>query len=292
MKKKNWYRITSKATEDVAEISIFGDIGPSWWGEYVEVSQFKQDFDAIKDAGRINVLINSYGGDTFDGIAIYNIIARERAKVHVEVLGMAASAASLIALAGTDLTMGDGSFFMIHNTSAGVYGFASDMREMADILDKISGQYANIYESRSGLTLDEVTAAMDAETWYTADEAVSAGFADYKSEAIDAAAFIGIDIGKYNYQHIPETIPKNEAGTELIIPATARQFEHFLRDAGFSKKKAAAITIHGFEAEDLRDADQADGDVRDADPPKVEAAVIPYDVLVRMEKNKRFLQGA
>ena len=87
MKNNGYIQIQAK-DEETAEISVFGDIG-GWWGE-VTLENFKKDFDALKDKKQINVLVNSYGGDVFEGIAIYNVIARERAKVHVEIMGIAA----------------------------------------------------------------------------------------------------------------------------------------------------------------------------------------------------------
>ena len=101
--KNNWYKISAQG--ETAEISIFGDIGASWFDDSVSLADFKKDFDAVKDAASIRLLINSPGGSVMDGIGIYNLISSIRQKVTVEVLGMAASIASIVALAGKELVM-------------------------------------------------------------------------------------------------------------------------------------------------------------------------------------------
>lgn len=275
MKTKKWYKIQSKA-DDTAEISIFGDIGFSWWSEGVTAKDFKKDFDEIKNASAINVIINSPGGDVFDGIAIYNIIASQREKVSVEVIGLAASAASVIALAGSTLTMDEGAMLMIHNVWSWSMGNADDFRKMADDLDKISDQLLNIYEAHSDLSAEEIKAFMDKETWFDADEAIEYGFAQSKSEHEDMAASVSFDFAKYGYKHVPEQF-KN---AEKQLPETARELEALLRDAGFSRKRAIEITSHGFDAEVQRDAGTSEGDQRDTDSPQVDteenAIDIPY----------------
>ena len=249
MRKGKWYRISAKADE--AEISIFGDIG-GWWGE-TDVASFKTDWDAIKNKKSITVLVNSPGGDVFDGIAIYNIIASEREKVDVEVIGLAASAASIVALAGATLAMDDGSHFMIHNASGVVWGTGDDMRDMADTLDKISASLIDIYEANSDLSRKEIQAAMDAETWYSADEAVEAGFATATVDNGEIAA--RFDLARYKYAHVPSEMLEN--AEPETFPDSIRDFETFLRDAGASRTDAKRIAAHGFTQ---RDVEEPEGD--------------------------------
>lgn len=244
-KVKKWYKIQAKSS-DVAEISIFGDIGFSWWDEGVTAAQFKKDFDEIKDSKEINILINSPGGDVFDGIAIHNIIATERDKVSIEVLGLAASAASIIALAGSSLQIDAGGFFMIHNVWSFAMGDANDMRETADRLDKIGGELVNIYEAHSDLSAAEIQEFMDAETWFTAAEAVEHGFADEEAEPEEIAASASID-PRYAYKHIPERFSGSAEGNKP--PENVRDFEGLLRDSGFSRKRSTDIAAHGFETD-------------------------------------------
>jgi ATP-dependent Clp endopeptidase proteolytic subunit ClpP len=252
-KNTNWYKIQTKA-DDVAEISIFGDIGASFWGDGVTPEAFKKDFDAIKDAKEIHLLINSPGGNVFDGIAIYNIIASARQKVQTEILGIAASAASIIALAGSRLTMHEGSFFMIHNAWGLAMGPADEMRKMADTLDKISGELINIYANHSDLDEKEIISYMNNETWFTAEEAYEAGFADEVDEQVPAAASISVDPKIYGYKHVPDEIKANAADSEKNPPDNIRDLEALLRDAGYSRKDAKRIAATGFEA-DQRDAE-------------------------------------
>ena len=250
-KKTKWYKIQAK-NDDTAEISIFGDIGNSCWAPGVTPEDFKKDFDAVKDSKEIRVLVNSPGGDVFDGITIYNIIASERPKVKVEILGLAASAASVIALAGSSLKMHEGSFFMIHNAWGIAMGPADEMRKMAEILDKISGELINIYENQSDLDEKQIKEYMNDETWFTAEEAVEAGFADEIGEAVEAAASVAIDQRIYAYKHVPERFQAH-ADENKEPPDNIRDFEAALRDLGYSRKESVKIAANGFEA-DQRDS--------------------------------------
>ena len=126
----------------------------------------------------IEVRINSGGGDMFEGLTIFNLFREHPAKVTVKVMGMAASAASIIALAADELVMATGSFLMIHNAWGVVVGNRHEMRAAADTFDEFDMAMAEIYQARTGLELTEVQAMMDAETWIRASEAVRKGFAD------------------------------------------------------------------------------------------------------------------
>lgn len=177
-----WFKMS--ASESATEIDIFDEIG--MWG--ITAADFKDELKE-KDKGKpIKVSINSPGGSVFDGIAIYSLLAERRDRVSVEVYGIAASIASVIALAGKDLVMREGSFFMIHDPWSLTMGTAEEHRKTADILDKISGQIMDIYRQHTALTDDELNEAMRSETWYTAEDAVLAGFAHHVEGAKAAAA--------------------------------------------------------------------------------------------------------
>jgi ATP-dependent Clp endopeptidase proteolytic subunit ClpP len=212
-----WYSMETKDDEE-AEISIFEEIGGSFGGGGVTVQSFKKDFDAIRSKKRIRLLLNSPGGDVFDGMAIYNILAGEREKLEVHVLGMAASMASIIALAGRELVMGRGSYLMIHNPSGLCIGDAAEMQKMADILGKIENQMAKIYAGESNLSREEALAAMAVETWYTADEAMKAGFADSVVDYGDVAAR-AFDLGKFGYARVPQAM-RDRLSTQQAEPVT------------------------------------------------------------------------
>ncbi len=173
----------------VATIRLYEPIDSwgGWWG--LSAEEVADAVDALpSDVSEIRLLINSPGGDVFDGTAIFNILSAHPAKVTAVVQGLAASAASFIAITADELVMNPGSMLMIHDASAGVYGWAEDMRQMADLVDKISNNLADMYARKAGGTRDEWRGRMLAETWYTADEAVTAGLADRVevASAVDA----------------------------------------------------------------------------------------------------------
>lgn len=169
------YEVTAAADGSKARVQIFGAIG-DWW-EGLDASTLASQINAL-DAGEIEVHLNSPGGIAFDGIAIHNALRQHAATVHVVVDGLAASAASIVAMAGDTVTMSRGSQMMVHNASGICMGQADDMRQVATVLDKVSASLADIYAARAGGTAADWRPVMDAETWFTASEAVDAGLAD------------------------------------------------------------------------------------------------------------------
>lgn len=167
----------------VTEILLYDEIG--YWG--VTAKDFVLALAAAGD-GPINLRINSPGGDTFDGLAIYNALRARVTPVTVTVDGIAASAASLIAMAGGAIQMPEQAMLMIHNCWGFCIGNRNDMREMANVQEKIDGQMAAIYATRSGKAAADMSAAMDAETWYTSTEAKAAGLCDTIIEAQQGGA--------------------------------------------------------------------------------------------------------
>lgn len=261
---KKWFKIQSK-DDDSAEITIFGDIGESFFYESVSLSDFKAELDKVRDKKEIRVMLNSPGGSVFDGMAIYNLLSGVRQKVTVEVLGMAASAASVIALSGRELVMGEGSYLMIHNPWSFAFGEAEELRKTADVLDKIRDQMVDLYAAHSAMTDEEIVQAMAEETWYTATEAVEAGFADRAEDYGEAELAASYDISKYKYAHVPSEML--ETGDSDDRPASVREFEARVRDMGFSKREATSIASHGF----------AHRDDESEDAPEVEVGNDPTD---------------
>jgi ATP-dependent Clp endopeptidase proteolytic subunit ClpP len=168
-----WHSIEAK-DDTTATVRIYEPIG-GWFG--TGAAEFAEEVAAL-DVDTIDLRLNSPGGSVFDGVAIYNTLVAHRARVDVTVDGVAASIASVIAMAGDSVTMGRGSRMMIHNPSAGVIGQAKDFREFADLLDEIGRDIAGFYAHRAGGEVDQWLASMDAETWYSAREAADAGLAD------------------------------------------------------------------------------------------------------------------
>lgn len=171
-----WFRVLrNDAGTGPTRVDIYDEIGGGgWFNEGVSAIDFVAQLAAIP--GDLEVHINSPGGDVFDGLAIYNALAQRRTNVTTIVDGLAASAASFIAMAGKTRLVCPGAMFMIHEASGLCIGNAADMRELAELLDKISENIADIYADRSGRA-DGWRAAMQKESWYTADEAVAAGLA-------------------------------------------------------------------------------------------------------------------
>jgi ATP-dependent Clp protease protease subunit len=238
---RRWFSVKADAAKAEAEISIFDEIGA--WG--VTVSDFKKELDAIKDAKAITLYLNSIGGDVFAAKAIYNLLAPLSEKITVRTLGIAASAAAAIALVGKTHIMAEGSYFMIHNAWTIAIGNAADLRKVAGLLDAVDQDAVIIYEAKSKKTTDEIKMMMAAETWLTAEEAVAMGFADSVEEAEQIAAIA--DLSKFNYQHTPKAV-LDRIEKKNNPPATPRDLERVLRDAGYSRKIAAGIVADGFSA--------------------------------------------
>lgn len=172
----DWYKITATANRK-AVIQVYGYIGDSWDSESVTAKNFfKEVSDLAVDA--IELRINSPGGSVFDGYAIYNLLKEHKASVHVKIDGLAASIASVIAMAGDTIEMPENAMMMIHDPSGIVIGTASDMRKMAEALDKIKAGIMASYRSKTGMNDEKLGRLMSDETWFTAKEAVLLGFSD------------------------------------------------------------------------------------------------------------------
>jgi ATP-dependent Clp protease, protease subunit len=165
--------VRAATADSPVEIMLYEEIG--MWG--ITASDFAQALKSVGN-GPVRVRINSPGGDVFDGYAIYNALLQHTGTVETVVDGVAASAASYIALAGAPVTMAETSMMMIHNASCLVWGDRNDMASTIGILTKIDGQLAAIYAAKTGKTVEEMATMMDAETWFTSAEAKDAGLCD------------------------------------------------------------------------------------------------------------------
>lgn len=168
----------AKANGTELELTMLDIIGVDWWtGDGVTGKWVKRQLDANPDVTVIRVLLDSPGGVAFEGVAIHNLLKRHKARVEVEVIGEASSAASVIAMAGDVIKMHEGSAMMIHRAASCMCGFAEDMRTAADALDVITSGITDIYESRTGRSRAEIDAMVTKETWMSARDAVKQGFA-------------------------------------------------------------------------------------------------------------------
>jgi ATP-dependent protease ClpP protease subunit len=185
----NWLSYQPRASvHEPAVLQIFDQIGEDWFGgSGVSAKAFSDALQSV-GPGPLVVEINSPGGNVWDGLAIYNMLRGRQAPVTTRVVGIAASIASVIALAGDTIEMADASLFMIHDPSGMVAGTSEDMRKMANALDQHAEILAGIYTKRTGKTSAQIRAAMSAETWFTAQEAIQFGLADRSTEQLAMAA--------------------------------------------------------------------------------------------------------
>lgn len=175
---KNKFMQLVNQDDTKAELYIYGDIvSYSWWENDVDANSIRTQLNSLK-VNEIDVHINSYGGDVFTGIAIYNMLKNHTAKVNIYVDACACSIASVIAMAGDKVYMPKNTFMMIHNCWTSIAGNAKDLRKQADDLDVIMNGSIESYLSRVNIPKERLIELLDEETWLTADECVEMGFAD------------------------------------------------------------------------------------------------------------------
>jgi ATP-dependent Clp protease protease subunit len=197
-------KVYSKSATE-AEIVIYSQIGQDWFGEGVTAKSFSEELKKLPESvNTINVRINSPGGDVFDGIAIFNRLKQHKAKKIVHIDGLAASIASIIALAGDEVRIGEGALFMIHLPWTFTMGNRMELENTQNRLIDIEEQMLGIYAKKTKMDRSEIRAMLEKETWLDADEALEHGFVDAKAEdtvAIAASAigskWIAKQPGKY-----------------------------------------------------------------------------------------------
>ena len=174
---ERWNGGIKAAKSDDNSISVFDVIGADWYGDGVTASRIAAALRSIGGAD-VTVNINSPGGDMFEGLAIYNLLREYEGKVTVKVLGLAASAASIIAMAGDEVQIGRGAFLMIHNCWVYAMGNRHDLQQIAADMVPFDKAMNDIYGARTGLDADTIDAMMNAETYIGGSDAVEKGFAD------------------------------------------------------------------------------------------------------------------
>ena len=231
--------LQASAVDPATSITIYDQIGADWWtGEGTTAKRISGALRAIGDK-HATVYINSPGGDVFEGLAIYNLLREHQAGVTVKVVGVAASAAAIIAMAGSRIEVARAGFLMIHNSWTVAIGNQHDMRETADWLAPFDKAQVDIFAARTGESPEKIAKMLDAETWIGGQEAVDTGFAD-------------------------ALLPADEVTEAEEAPAAAsvRRLENSLRASGMSRKDAATL-ISDFKAS-LRDAAPSEPGQRDA----------------------------
>lgn len=207
----------------MADIYIYDVIGRGFMSDGATAEKLRDELAEIPKGEAITVRINSPGGDVFEGLAMRTLLADRGDDVTIKVDGVAASAASVVALAGSRVEMAEGSMLMIHDPWTLTVGNEADHLKTAETLGKVSDNLADLYAARSGKTTKETRKAMQAETWFTAHEAIDYGLADAVSDS-KAAAFAVPDV--FGYRNAPQaTATAERPGWRLEADARRRQID-------------------------------------------------------------------
>lgn len=224
-------QFAAKTDAGATTIDLYDEIG--YWG--VTAKAFRARLKEAK--GDINLRINSPGGDVFDGIAIYNdLLAYDGGKVKVEITGVAASIASIIAMAGDERVIAPNAFFMVHNAWTIGVGNRHDFTDVAATLTKIDDALARTYAAQTSSGIRQIKTWMDDETWMSASEAVDAGFA---TSVLDAETEVKAKFDLSVFSSVPKSLVWDE---DDVSVETEQDVEKLLmRDAGKTRSQARAL---------------------------------------------------
>jgi len=211
---RSWYKVSNKSGE-TPEIFIYDEIGG--WGIWaVDLINKLKDIDAP----RIRVRIHSPGGFVSEGVAIFNALRKHSAKIDVEIDSIAASIASVVAMAGDTISIASNALMMIHNPWGGAVGTAEDMRKAAEVMDKFKETIVTSYANRTGIDAAEIEKMMDEETWFTASEALAAGFVDMIDEVDESSQPSNSFHGRImnSFRNAPESVKQlfQQSGTPSL----------------------------------------------------------------------------
>jgi ATP-dependent Clp endopeptidase proteolytic subunit ClpP len=303
---KRWYEFRAQAKG--AEIVIYDEIGA--FG--IPAKAFLDELKALGPVAELTVRINSPGGSVFDGVAIYNALKRHQARITVWIDGIAASIASMIAMAGDEVVMPENAMLVLHDPSGLVAGTASDMRAMADALDKMAAAMIAAYRDKSGAGDEEIAALMAAETWLSGEEAVELGLADRIEQPVKMAAHFDLS----SFRNLPpqlaailtSSIPKEDEmsdpqktrprkpdvveATAAVAAATEPSTEQITAaESDRSAEAAQPAAVPAAAAQPARlttvasaaDADPADNAHQQATPTAPSAAVHPTAQVIDLD---------
>lgn len=223
-----WFDIKNKEQEGESDIFIYDQIGQDWWGEGVSPKTFIKEVGDLKQK-TLNLHINSPGGFVHDGLAIYNFLTRIDKVINVFIDGIAASIASVIAMAGDKIYIPENAEFMIHDPWGIVIGSAIDLRKEADNMEAVKDRLINIYTARTGLDNSRISEMMSKETYISGKDAVELGFADYLEDNKKIAASMF------------DVLFNDVKDENLLRAEKRRELEASLREAGYSRKESVAI---------------------------------------------------
>ena len=191
--------ITNEVTDGGHVLTLSGRVSKNYWSDddHINVETVSNELNAVE--GNITIRLNSGGGDVFEGIEIYNYLKSLDNHITIEVTALAASAASIIAMAGDEIKMCTGSSMMVHEASTIAWGNKSDIQKVLNSLDTIDDSLVSIYAERTGADTETINSWIEEETWFTADEAIEVGLADGKREKekeVENKATVNIDAEK------------------------------------------------------------------------------------------------
>lgn len=198
-----------------AEIYVFGVIGGDWFGEGVTSQKFADELKKVKGAAEIDLHIDSEGGSVQDAQAMYTLLLAHGAKITTHIDGWACSAASFLAMAGSEIRIGEGGMFMIHNARMMAFGEAEDLERGAMLLRTTNQTILQKYVDRTGLDAKKVKDWMDAETWFTGKEAVDAGFCDKIVANLKIAASTSRDLSPFKNVPLAHRPRRNAMAAKL-----------------------------------------------------------------------------
>lgn len=211
-----------------AEILVYEDVGEGWFGG-ISAKSFADQLKALGAIDTIDVRINSYGGDVFDGLAIYNQLVQHRARVTTHIDGVAASIASVIAMSGDDIRIAENGWIMIHDAWGMAVGNAAELRRQAVLLDGVTERLADVYAARTGLPAADVRQLMTDETWMSSSDAVARGFAHKVSDNLRLAAYSGAP-DRYGFRRVPAPL-QAVAGPKSMPVVRLSAEDQAVRDA-------------------------------------------------------------
>jgi ATP-dependent Clp endopeptidase proteolytic subunit ClpP len=285
---KTWYALSARAEVRQTEISIFDEIG--YYG--VSAKQFIGDLKRVPADHEIVLKIHSPGGEVFDGNAIFNALKRHPGGVTVQIEGLAASMATVISLAGAPVKMAANGFYMIHNPWGVAMGDAEEMRDQAALLEKIREGMIAAYASKSGQEPEQIAAWMDAETWFTAEEAQAAGFVDQITDSLALAASANKFSRLGKFRNAPSDLTARSVDMDPQLEAAAEIDEEVVIEATeeqAAEEQAAEVTPSASLEEIIEAAPEATEEEvqeeEEAPAPEVPVASLPAAEMIVAKYN-------
>jgi len=215
---KKFWKVSDEVSSNGKELYIDGVISDeSWWGDEATPQQLRDELQQFKGQP-LTVVLNSVGGDVFAGLAMYNALRELDSEVTIRVDGLAASIASVIAMSGDHIIMSPGSMMMVHRPSTIAWGNVDEMQKTIELLETIEESIYPIYADRTGLSLEEVTELVNAETWMSAERAVELGFADSLAKSVKKSG------------EAPEDKVRNASNFAFSMKATVASIEKSAED--------------------------------------------------------------